>query len=100
MADKRMQDPGATSRATKLGNFMDPTQVDDVANALLLVARELWVMKDRQRVLETLLAEAGIVAPVAVASHQPDETLAKELEADRRAFAKSLMAALCPETAA
>jgi|GEM_PF-2653093 len=98
--DNLLNDPGADSRAAKLGSFMDPTQVDDVANALLLVARELWVMKDRQRVLEALLADAGIVAPGAVAAHQPGEALAKDLETERRAFAKSLMAVLCPETAA
>ena len=47
---------------------MQPQQVDDVAKALLVMARELWVVKDRQRVLEALLAEHGMLAPGVVAA--------------------------------
>ena len=57
-----LADGAAASRQARSGQALAPDQIDDVANALLVLARELWVVKDRQRVLEALLAENGIVA--------------------------------------
>ncbi len=89
-------DPGAASRAARSGTKLAPERLDDLGNALLLLARELWVTKDRQRVLEALLEANGIVGPGAVADHQPDTALAASLEAERQMFARALIDALCP----
>jgi hypothetical protein len=62
--------------------------------ALLGIARELWVLTDRQRVLEVLLAERGIVAADAVSNHQPDPALQAQLDADCRAYMQRLVADL------
>ena len=62
--------------------------------AFLGMARELWVLRDRQRVLEALLAERGIVAADAVSSHQPDAALQAQLDADCRAYIQRLVADL------
>ena len=91
-----VSDAGAASRAVGGGGMLRPEQIDDLGNALLLLARELWVVKDRQRVLEALLAENGIVAPGAVADHQPGAALTVELEAERGRYTAALMEALCP----
>lgn len=92
-------DPGAASRAAKSGAALDPAQLDDVANAVLLLSRELWVVKDRQRVLEHLLEEAGVVVPNAVADLQPEGALAEALGKERERYTKALMAALAPDIA-
>lgn len=89
-------DPGAASRSVGKDKLLQPGQVDDVANALLVLARELWVVKDRQRVLEALLTDSGIIAPGAVADHQPGKALAGELETERGRYTRALMEALCP----
>jgi hypothetical protein len=72
--------------------------LDDVANTLLVLARELWVVKDRQRVLEALLAEHGVLVPGLVADHQPGPALAAELETERTRYTSAIMEALCPRT--
>jgi hypothetical protein len=99
-AMQTVADPGASSRATKTGNLLAPAQIDDVANALLVMARELWVVKDRQRVLEALLAEAGVVVPGAVADHQPDAALAADLATERTRYTQAIMDVLCPDVKA
>lgn len=60
--------------------------------AFLGMAREIWVLKDRQRVLEELLAAHGIIAPDAVSSFQPDALLQAQLDADCRAYIDRLLA--------
>ena len=87
------------SRLARQSQLLQPQQIDDLANGLLLLARELWVVKDRQRVLEALLADNGIIAPFAVANHQPVSDLAAELLAERTRYTTSLMEALCPSEA-
>ena len=93
-----MSDAVAASRQPRQGTALAPAQLDDVANTLLVLARELWVVKDRQRVLEALLADHGITAPGAVADHQPGPALAAELETERTRYTNALMEALCPRT--
>lgn len=91
------EDPGAASRGVGQNQWLNPGQIDDVANALLVLARELWVVKDRQRVLEALLVENHVIVPDAVADHQPGPALAAALDAERGRYTRALMAALCPD---
>jgi hypothetical protein len=64
--------------------------------AFLTMARELWIVKDRQRVLEALLAQHGILAPEAVSGYQPDAALQAALDAECRAWIERLLADLNP----
>jgi hypothetical protein len=64
--------------------------------AFLSMARELWILKDRQRVLEALLAQQGVLAPAAVSDWQPDPALQAELDRECRAFIDRLLADLNP----
>lgn len=91
-------DAVAASRRPRQGVALAPAQLDDVANTMLVLARELWVVKDRQRVLEALLAEHGVLVPGAVADHQPGPALAVELETERDRYTAAIMEALCPRT--
>ena len=44
-------------------NALTPADLDRLGHAVLTLTQELWVMKDRQRVLEALLEEAGVLMP-------------------------------------
>ena len=91
-------DAGAASWSVAPSQVLAPAQLGDVANALLVLARELWVVKGPQRMPEALLATNGIVVSGAVADHQPGAKLAIELEAERSRYTAALIAALCPPT--
>ncbi len=60
----------------------DPSEA--LIQVLLNVTRELWVMKDRQLVLEQVLEEAGIRVAEAVETYQPDADFAARLERERK----------------
>ncbi len=60
------------------------TDIDRLGQALVTLMQELWVVKDRQRVLEAALADAGVLDSVAVDSYQPDTALAAELQTERQ----------------
>lgn len=96
MADADYKAGAAASRAASVGRMLHPDQIDDLGRAVLLLARELWVTKDRQRVLEAVLEERGIAVAEAIRDYRPDEALAAELKAERDRFTQSLIIALCP----
>jgi len=73
-----------------------PAPVPPWTAAFLSMAREMWILKDRQRVLEALLAQHGILAPDAVGGCQPDAALQAELDRECRAFLDRLLADLNP----
>ena len=58
--------------------------LDRLGQAVLTLTKELWVLKDRQRILEAALADKGMLEPGAVDAHEPDEQLADALSAERR----------------
>ena len=58
-----LEDGAKASRSPLKHGSLKPEELDDLGNALLVMARELWVVKDRQRVLEALLAEHGVLVP-------------------------------------
>ena len=70
------------------------TDVDRLGKALLTLAKELWVVKDRQALLEAALADAGIVASELVDRYEPDTALQEQLAAERAAFIEQLLHSL------
>lgn len=68
--------------------------IDRLGKALLTLASEVWTLKDRQRILETVLAEQGIAVSEVLESYQPDERLAAELAEQRTAFIETLLRSL------
>lgn len=74
------------------------TDVDQLGKALLTLARELWIVKDRQKILEAVLEDAlkdqGIAVADRIEKYQPDAELAAALEKDRAAFINSLLKSL------
>ena len=73
---------------------LKPEDVDKLGQALLSLTRELWVLKDRQRILESVLEEAGILAADAIDAYEPDDRLTATLTAERRQLIDSVLGAL------
>ena len=65
--------------------------------AFLAMARELWVLKDRQRVLEALLQSQGIVGADAVDSYQPPPQMQAQIDTECRAFIDQLAVECTPQ---
>jgi hypothetical protein len=86
----------ATTRVAATGQFLKPEQLDDLGRAVLWLARELWVTRDRLAVIEAVLDARGLDVSAAVADFQPDAALAARLSAERRALVEGLIATLCP----
>ncbi|NBT31066.1 MAG: hypothetical protein EBT13_03940 [Rhodobacteraceae bacterium] len=60
----------------------------------LMLARELWVVKDRLMTLEAVLSAKGESVAAMVDSYQPDEALQQSLQAERQRFIAEIMASL------
>lgn len=73
---------------------LEPEDIKHLGQAFLSLAKEVWVLRDRQRVLEGVLERHGIPAQEEVNNFVPDEETSKFLEAERSAFIRSLLDAL------
>ncbi len=68
--------------------------IDQLGKALLTLAKELWVLKDRQAILEAALQEAGITSSELLDRYNPDEALLEKLAQERAAMIGELLSAL------
>jgi hypothetical protein len=73
-------------------SLLTPDQLDNLGLAVISLAKELWIVKDRQLVAEALLKQKGLLADLD--SFQPDPDLAATLAAERQRFVQDLMTAL------
>lgn len=72
-------------------------RIDKLTHALMHLASELWVTRDRQAVLERLLAEGGVNALNQIDNYRPDAALSEKLAKQREAFVASILAYLAPD---
>lgn len=72
-------------------------RIDKLTQALFHLTGELWAMRDRQSVLERVLADAGIDAPAMVDSYRPDAAFAEVLASDREALVTAMVRILAPD---
>ena len=72
--------------------LLTPAQLDNLGLAVLEMAKELWVMKDRQLVTESLLREKNLLPELD--SHQPGPELSARLAAERDRFLAALTSIL------
>ena len=70
---------------------LDSATQDRMGHALLTLAKHLWTLHDRQRVLEAHLAAAGIEVNI---DALPDASLAKTLDIERDNFIDELLSVL------
>ncbi len=95
MSDIPDFDLGAASGrdVTAERQILPPSRIDDVAEAVLALARELWVVCDRQIVTEALLARHGITSQD-IDGFQPDAEVEARLDTRRRQIVDNLLVAL------
>ncbi|TDC76355.1 hypothetical protein [Actinomadura sp. 7K507] len=65
--------------------------MDALFDALMEVASEVWVLRDRFAVLEELLSERGSVTREDIELHQPGPETRERLAAERRLFLERLL---------
>jgi hypothetical protein len=82
------------SDTTPPRRILKPDQIDDVAKAVLALARELWVTRDRQIAVEAVLAARGIDIAAAVDAFEPDAETQKRLNTERDRLIGAVVAAL------
>ncbi len=69
---------------------------DALAQTVLLLAKELWSLRDRHLVLEAVLAERGVDVADAVDNYQPRGAVAERLARERKRFTAEIVATLAP----
>jgi hypothetical protein len=78
---------------TEPRQILDSSRIDDLGEAIIALTRELWVLSDRQAVLEAVLGEAGL--PIEqVDRFQPDEAMLALLAARRQVLLDNVLTAL------
>lgn len=70
---------------------LKPEDIDKLGAALMTLAKELWVVKDRQMITEAVLAKRGIDISNEVSLFQPTPELEAKLAAERQGLVKKLM---------
>lgn len=70
--------------------FVDPA-IDRVLGVAMTLAAEVWVLRDRLRALEALLAARGHLEPGALDAYAPTAEEAAAIAKDRDAFVAALM---------
>lgn len=68
-------------------------RIDDLGEAIIALTREIWVLKDRQAVLEAVLAEEGI-AVERIEHYHPDAAMTESLRAGRQQLIDNVLTAL------
>lgn len=66
--------------------YYDDVVTDNVVEALMEMSALLWTVRDRQIVLEKVLAERGIEVASLIESHVPDEAEKIERRQEREAM--------------
>jgi len=65
--------------------------VDRLGQALLTLTKEVWVLRDRQRILEAALEDAGVLVGAAIESYEPSGKLKEALRQERRQLIDTIL---------
>lgn len=66
--------------------FFDNPVIDNLIAVTLELGSELWVQRERMRIIERLLAEKGVVTPELIEQYAPDPEEIERSRAERDAF--------------
>jgi hypothetical protein len=78
--------------------FFDNPAIDNLISVTLELGAELWVQRERSRVLEKLLAEKGLVTSELIEAYQPTAEETAAAKAERDAFVNRLFGAFARQT--
>ncbi|MFZ4689773.1 MAG: hypothetical protein ACOYLS_11095 [Polymorphobacter sp.] len=95
-----MNDPEPAPPAPQIGVeidgpgpvYFDTVVTDNLLEAFMELAAEVWTIRDRQAVLETVLAARGIDAAALIEAHRPPPAEIAARKAQREAFVARLLA--------
>ena len=73
--------------------FRDPV-IDHLVEVVLLLGGELWVNRDRQMIMEELLAKEGKVTPEMIETFKPDADFKAKQATARRRFTERVYGCL------
>lgn len=73
---------------------LNESDLEGVANAVMALTREVWVLQDRQVITEAILAERGIDIREEIERFTPGEELQKELNRRGEILTDAVMRAL------
>ena len=76
--------------------FSDP-MVDHLLEICLQLAGEIWVNRDRQLVIEHLLAKEGKVTPEMIEAFRPDPEMKESMKRSRQQFTRRVFNSLYAE---
>ena len=79
--------------------YFDHAVTDNIMDALVELAAEVWITRDRLMVLEAVLADRDIDAAALVEAYVPDDTSKAARKAARDAFITQVFASLSRRTA-
>jgi hypothetical protein len=77
--------------------ILDPARIDHVAEAVIGLARELWVLTDRFAIMEKVMAARGIDLAAEIDAYQPDAATQAELGLKRARLLRTVLTALRAE---
>lgn len=75
---------------TKL-KYLQAEDVDALARQNIQLMTELWIVKDRLALLETMLEDKGAVDRTTLNDMEPEGDLAEELRREREAYVDRIM---------
>lgn len=76
---------------------LNPEDIDKIGAALLTLTKELWVVRDRQILLEEVLKRHNLDVTAEIDRLKPDGALEAKLAAEREALVKKIMAEITGE---
>jgi hypothetical protein len=74
--------------------ILNDDDVDRLGQALIMLTKEVWVLRDRQRILEAALEEAGVLDHAVIDAHAPDAKLTESLAQERQQLIDNVLQAL------
>ena len=78
--------------------FFDNPAIDNLIAVTLELGAELWVQRERMRVIEVLLAQKGVVTPELIEQYSPGDAELERSRAERDAFVKRVYGAYARTT--
>jgi hypothetical protein len=78
--------------------YFDSVVIDNLLEAFMELSAEVWTIRDRQQVLETVLAAQGIDAAALIEAHRPDAAEIAARKAMREAYVARLLAGFLRRT--
>lgn len=73
---------------SKTDNYLGSKRLDDIARMVTELASEVWILRDRNLLLEHLLAEKGTVDLDKLEEMHPEGELSDKIHAERTAFVR------------